>query len=378
MRHEELYHTIEVKPKGLLAFFHLDTVLTFLISMLALFSIAVLWSASNHNTAYITSQALKIAAGFVIMVFIAFLPPERLKQLAPIIYIVALLLLLAVIFIGIEANGAYRWIDLKLFRFQPSEIAKLAVPMMVAYYLHKRKIPPTFFNVVGSLLLIALPVALIFLQPDLGTAIIVLFSGIIVLFLGGLQWRYILIAFGLIAIALPSLWFFGMKEYQKDRVETFLNPELDPLGKGYQIIQSKIAIGSGGIYGKGWENSTQVSLQFLPEATTDFIYAIIGEEFGLIGSVLLLICYLMIIWRGLYISYHARDSFYQLVGGAVCLVFFFYIFVNTGMVSGVLPVVGVPLPFISYGGTSIMTLFISFGILMNIYSHPASITKRIQ
>lgn len=378
MRHEELYHTIEVKPKGLLAFFHLDTVLTFLISMLALFSIAVLWSASNHNTAYITSQALKIAAGFVIMVFIAFLPPERLKQLTPIIYIVALLLLLAVIFIGIEANGAYRWIDLKLFRFQPSEIAKLAVPMMVAYYLHKRKIPPTFFNVIGSLLLIALPVSLIFLQPDLGTAIIVLFSGIIVLFLGGLQWRYILIAFGLIAIALPSLWFFGMKEYQKDRVETFLNPELDPLGKGYQIIQSKIAIGSGGIYGKGWENSTQVSLQFLPEATTDFIYAIIGEEFGLIGSVLLLICYLMIIWRGLYISYHARDSFYQLVGGAVCLVFFFYVFVNTGMVSGVLPVVGVPLPFISYGGTSIMTLFISFGILMNIYSHPASITKRIQ
>lgn len=378
MRHEELYHTIEVKPKGLLAFFHLDTVLTFLISMLALFSIAVLWSASNHNTAYITSQALKIAAGFVIMVFIAFLPPERLKQLTPIIYIVALLLLLAVIFIGIEANGAYRWIDLKLFRFQPSEIAKLAVPMMVAYYLHKSKIPPSFFNVVGSLLLIALPVSLIFLQPDLGTAIIVLFSGIIVLFLGGLQWRYILIAFGLIAIALPSLWFFGMKEYQKDRVETFLNPELDPLGKGYQIIQSKIAIGSGGIYGKGWENSTQVSLQFLPEATTDFIYAIIGEEFGLIGSVLLLICYLMIIWRGLYISYHARDSFYQLVGGAVCLVFFFYVFVNTGMVSGVLPVVGVPLPFISYGGTSIMTLFISFGILMNIYSHPASITKRIQ
>lgn len=378
MRHEELYHTIEVKPKGLLAFFHLDTVLTFLISMLALFSIAVLWSASNHNTAYITSQALKIAAGFVIMVFIAFLPPARLKQLTPIIYIVALLLLLAVIFIGIEANGAYRWIDLKLFRFQPSEIAKLAVPMMVAYYLHKSKIPPSFFNVVGSLLLIALPVALIFLQPDLGTAIIVLFSGIIVLFLGGLQWRYILIAFGLIAIALPSLWFFGMKEYQKDRVETFLNPELDPLGKGYQIIQSKIAIGSGGIYGKGWENSTQVSLQFLPEATTDFIYAIIGEEFGLIGSVLLLICYLMIIWRGLYISYHARDSFYQLVGGAVCLVFFFYVFVNTGMVSGVLPVVGVPLPFISYGGTSIMTLFISFGILMNIYSHPASITKRIQ
>ncbi len=378
MRHEELYHTIEVKPKGLLAFFHLDTVLTFLISMLALFSIAVLWSASNHDTAYITSQALKIIAGFVIMVIIAFIPPERLKQLTPIIYIAALLLLLAVIFIGIEANGAYRWIDLKLFRFQPSEIAKLAVPMMVAYYLHKTKIPPTFLNVIGSLLLIALPVALIFLQPDLGTAIIVLFSGVIVLFLGGLQWRYILIAFGIIAIAIPSLWFFGMKEYQKDRVETFLNPELDPLGKGYQIIQSKIAIGSGGIYGKGWENSTQVSLQFLPEATTDFIYAIIGEEFGLIGSVLLLICYLMIIWRGLYISYYARDSFYQLVGGAVCLVFFFYVFVNTGMVSGVLPVVGVPLPFISYGGTSIMTLFISFGILMNIYSHPASITKRIQ
>ena len=219
---------------------------------------------------------------------------------------------------------------------------------------------------------------MIFMQPDLGTAVLILFSGVIVLFLGGLQWRYIFIAIMGVAIAIPSMWFFGMKEYQKDRVETFLNPELDPLGNGYQIIQSKIAIGSGGLYGKGWENSTQVSLQFLPEATTDFIYAIIGEEFGFIGSVLLLIGYLLIIWRGLYISLNAQDSFFQLVGGSICLVFFFYIFVNIGMVSGILPVVGVPLPFVSYGGTSIMTLFISFGILMNIYSHPASIKKRIQ
>lgn len=378
MNYEELYHTEVVKPRGFLAFFHLDTVLMFLISMLTIFSMLVLWSASNHNMDYVMSQGMKIIAGFVMMILIAFIPPKWIKQFTPLFFLIALLLLLAVIFIGIEANGAHRWIDLKIMRFQPSEIAKLAVPMMVAYYLHKTNIPPTFINVVGSLLIIGIPVALIFMQPDLGTAILILFSGVIVLFLGGLQWRYILIAIIGIAIAIPSMWFFGMKEYQKDRVETFLNPELDPLGNGYQIIQSKIAIGSGGLYGKGWENSTQVSLQFLPEATTDFIYAIIGEEFGFIGSVLLLIGYLLIIWRGLYISLNAQDSFFQLVGGAICLVFFFYIFVNIGMVSGILPVVGVPLPFLSYGGTSIMTLFISFGILMNIYSHPASIKKRIQ
>ncbi|GGZ90025.1 rod shape-determining protein RodA [Ignatzschineria ureiclastica] len=378
MKYEELYHTEEVKPKGLLTFFHLDTVLTFLISMLTLFSILVLYSASNHNMAYVTSQALKIGGGFVLMIIIAFIPPARIKQLTPLFYIFALLLLTAVIFIGVEANGAHRWIDLKVIRFQPSEIAKLAVPMMVAYYLHKTNLPPKLINIVGSLILIGIPFALIFMQPDLGTALIILFSGLAALFLAGIQWRYIFIATVSVAIAIPSMWFFGMKEYQKDRVITFLNPESDPLGKGYQIIQSKIAIGSGGIYGKGWQNSTQVSLQFLPEATTDFIYAIIGEEFGLIGTSFLIIVYLLIIWRGLYIALHARDSYFQLVGGAICLVFFFYVFVNTGMVSGILPVVGVPLPFVSYGGTAIMTLFVSFGILMNIYSHPASITKRIQ
>lgn len=378
MRYEELYHTEVVKPKGLLAFFHLDTVLMFLITTLTMFSLLVLYSASNHNMDYVMAQAMKIAAGFVLMIVIAFIPPERIKQFTFPFFIIANLLLIAVLVIGIEANGAHRWIDLKITRFQPSELAKLAVPMMVAYYLHKTNIPPKFLNVVGSLLIIGIPVSLVFLQPDLGTAIIILFSGVIALFLGGLQWRYIFIAFISIAIAIPTMWFVGMKEYQKDRVITFLNPELDPLGNGYQIIQSKIAIGSGGFYGKGWENSTQVSLQFLPEATTDFIYAIIGEEFGFVGSVLLLACYLLIIWRGLYIAFNARDTFYQLVGGSICLVFFFYVFVNTGMVSGILPVVGVPLPFVSYGGTSIMTLFISFGILMNIYSHPASIKKRIQ
>lgn len=378
MGHEDLYHTETVKPKGLLAFFHLDTVLVFLIFMLTLFSLLVLYSASNHNMAYLMSQALKIAGGFVLMIIIAFIPPERIKQFTPLFYLFSLLLLLAVIFVGVETNGAHRWIDLKIIRFQPSELAKLAVPMMLAYYLHKTNIPPTFMNVVGSLFIIGIPFLMIFMQPDLGTAIIILFSGVVLLFLGGIQWRYIISAIIIVAVAIPSMWFFGMKEYQKDRVITFLNPELDPLGKGYQIIQSKIAIGSGGIYGKGWQNSTQVSLKFLPEATTDFIYAIIGEEFGLIGTSLLIICYLLIIWRGLYIAINARDSYFQLVGGAICLVFFFYVFVNTGMVSGILPVVGVPLPFVSYGGTAIVTLFISFGILMNIYSHPASIKKRIQ
>lgn len=378
MGHEDLYHTETVKPKGLLAFFHLDTVLVFLIFMLTLFSLLVLYSASNHNMAYLMSQALKIAGGFVLMIIIAFIPPERIKQFTPLFYLFSLLLLLAVIFVGVETNGAHRWIDLKIIRFQPSELAKLAVPMMLAYYLHKTNIPPTFMNVIGSLFIIGIPFLMIFMQPDLGTAIIILFSGVVLLFLGGIQWRYIISAIIIVAVAIPSMWFFGMKEYQKDRVITFLNPELDPLGKGYQIIQSKIAIGSGGIYGKGWQNSTQVSLKFLPEATTDFIYAIIGEEFGLIGTSLLIICYLLIIWRGLYIAINARDSYFQLVGGAICLVFFFYVFVNTGMVSGILPVVGVPLPFVSYGGTAIVTLFISFGILMNIYSHPASIKKRIQ
>ncbi len=378
MNYEDIYHTEEVKPTGILAFFHLDTVLTFLIALLSLFSLTVLYSASNQDIGYVTSQAIKIGIGFMAMIFIAFIPPERIKQFTPIFYTFGLILLLVVFLYGVSAKGASRWIDLGFFRFQPSEIMKLAVPMMIAFYLHRHPLPPSFVSILVALFLIAVPFGLIFLQPDLGTALVIAFSGIAVLFLAGLYWRYIIATLLILAVAIPLFWNFGLKPYQKDRVITFINPESDPLGKGYQIIQSKIAIGSGGIYGKGWKNSTQVSLQFLPEATTDFIYAIIGEEFGLVGTSLLLICYLLIIWRGLYISMRGRDSYFQLIGGAICMYFFFYVFVNAGMVSGILPIVGIPLPFVSYGGTSIVTLFISFGILMNIYANPASIKKRIQ
>jgi len=274
-----------------------------------------------------------------------------------------------VLIMGEVGKGAQRWLDIGVLRFQPSELMKLAAPMAAAWYLHERPLPPKFSEtLIVAALAVALPAALIARQPDLGTALLIAASGLIVILLAGLSWRLIIMSAVLALAAAPLLW-FNMHEYQRQRVLTFLNPESDPLGSGYHIIQSKIAIGSGGVFGKGWLNGTQAQLEFLPERATDFIFAVLGEEFGLLGLCSLLLVYIFIVLRGLYIATQAQDTFGRLLAGSISLTFFVYVLVNTGMVTGLLPVVGVPLPMVSYGGTSMVTLMAGFGILMSVHSH---------
>jgi rod shape determining protein RodA len=291
-----------------------------------------------------------------------------LRFWSPWLFAVGLALLAAVLIAGEVGKGAQRWLDLGIVRFQPSEIMKLAVPMMAAWYLHDRALPPRFLELLALLVMVALPAALIARQPDLGTALLVASSGMIIVLLGGLRLRLIVLLGAAGAALVPVLWHF-MHDYQRRRVLTFLNPESDPLGAGYHIIQSKIAIGSGGMFGKGWGNGSQAQLEFLPERSTDFIFAVLGEEFGLIGQLLLILGYLFLIGRGLYIAMQAQNTYSRLLAGSISLTFFVYVFVNTGMVTGLLPVVGVPLPLISYGGTSMVTLMAGFGILMGINGH---------
>jgi len=357
------------KASGIFFRMHLDLPLLIALALLCCFSLIMLYSAGGQEMAIIKRQLFRLGAGFVALVILAQIPPSFYRQWSPWLYLIGILLLIAVLVMGTMGKGAQRWLDLGFFRFQPSELLKLAVPMMIAWFLSGKEIPPNWTRLIGAAILIALPVLLIARQPDLGTSLLVGSAGIFALFLAGLSWRFII---GLIAIAIPSamaLWEWGMHTYQKNRVLTFLDPERDPLGTGYHIIQSKIAIGSGGLYGKGWLDGTQSNLSFLPEHTTDFIYAVISEEFGLNGVALLIGLYFFIILRGLYIAAQAQDTYSRLLGGALIMVFFIYLFVNTGMVSGILPVVGVPLPLVSYGGTSIVTIMASFGILMSIHTH---------
>ncbi len=362
--------TLPNKPKGLLAFFHFDTTLFVLLISVCLCGLTILYSASGGNLAIVQAQAIRMLIGIVAMLIVAFTPIHIIKAVTPYLFFISLVSLSLIFVVGVEVNGAHRWLDLKIIRFQPSELMKLAAPMMVAYYLSNRILPPSLFTTIMALSITAVPFLLVYYQPDLGTALLILFACITAIFFSGLKWRYIIITLILVGIALPLIWEFGLQDYQKGRVLTLLDPESDPLGKGYQIIQSKIAIGSGGMYGKGWLNSTQASLKFLPESSTDFIYAITAEEFGFVGVTILLSLYLLIILRAFYIVERAQNPYSKLIGGAITACFFFYIFVNAGMVSGLLPIVGVPLPFISYGGTSIVTLFLSFGIIMSIFAHP--------
>ena len=327
----------------------------------------VLYSASGGNVDVVYRQALRIGVGLVALLVLSQVPPHILRIWTPWLYGLGVLLLLATWFVG-TGRATNRWLDFGLFRFQPSEIMKLAVPMMVAWYLHPRRLPPDFVSMLISLVILAVPAVLIARQPDLGTALLVGISGGFALFLSGLHWRVI---FGMAVLALaaaPALWFV-MHDYQRQRVLTFLEPESDPLGSGWNIIQSKIAVGSGGLFGKGWMNGTQSRLEFIPERHTDFILAVLSEEFGLIGVLLLFALYLYIAGRCLYIAALARFTYARLLAGALGLTFFVYVLVNAGMVSGLLPVVGVPLPLVSYGGTSIVTLLAGFGILMSIYGH---------
>lgn len=347
---------------------HIDVALLICLLALAVISLFVLYSASGQKIDVIWRQAVRLGAAFFIMLVLAQFNPATLKRWTPWLFALGLGLLLAVLLFGDTGKGAQRWLDLGLFRFQPSEMMKLAVPMAVAWYLSDHPLPPSLQRLAVACLIIIVPTLLIAKQPDLGTALLVASAGIFVLLFAGISWRLIFASTAVLAACAPVLWHF-MHDYQRQRVLTFLNPEQNPLGAGYHIIQSKIAIGSGGLYGKGWLNGTQSQLNFLPERSTDFIFAAYAEEFGLFGILALLAVYLLVIMRGLLIASQAQDSYTRLLAGSLVMTFFIYIFVNIGMVTGLLPVVGVPLPLVSYGGTSMVTLMAGFGILMSIHTH---------
>jgi rod shape determining protein RodA len=306
--------------------------------------------------------------GGVAMLVLAQVNPNFLRRTSPWLFAIGIVLLLVVDGIGYIGKGAQRWLDLGIVRFQPSELMKLAVPMICAWYLHERALPPTATSLGVLTALTFVPVALVVAQPDLGTGALIAIGGVLVIVMAGLQLRIILGLLGLAGIGAWFGWSF-LHDYQRKRVLTFFDPQNDPLGAGYHIIQSQIAIGSGGAFGKGWMNGSQAQLEFLPERSTDFIFAVIGEEFGLLGLVILLLLYMFVVGRALYLAMQTQDTFARLLAGSLALTFFVYVFINAGMVSGLLPVVGVPLPLVSYGGTSMVTLLAGFGILMSLYSH---------
>ncbi len=347
---------------------HFDAALLFGLLAISALGLFVLYSSAGGDNQLVARQIVRLGIAFGGMVVVAQLRPQWLQRWTPWLYGLGLTLLIAVLVVGDVGKGAQRWLDLGFVRFQPSEMMKLAVPMMVAWYLSDKRLPPTYPRLLIAGALIVAPVLLIAVQPDLGTSLLIASAGFFVLFLAGLSWK-LLGGLGLLATAgAPLLWHF-MHDYQRQRVITFLDPEQDPLGTGYHIIQSKIAIGSGGLFGKGWLNGTQAHLEFLPERSTDFIFAVLGEEFGLFGIGVIVVIYSFIIVRSLYIAAQAQDTYGRLLGGSLAMTFFIYFIVNTGMVTGLLPVVGLPLPLVSYGGTSMVTLMAGFGILMSIHTH---------
>ena len=346
---------------------HIDGPLLGGLLLICGFGLFILYSAVGESNRLLVNQAIRLGVAFGAMLVVAQMSPDFLRRWTPWGYAAGIALLVLVLIKGEVAHGAQRWLDLGV-RFQPSEAMKLGVPMMAAWFLHHRQMPPRISQLLVIAVLIAVPTILIAKQPDLGTSLLIAASGIIVMVLAGISFRLIL---GLGVLAVPGalvLWNF-MQDYQKQRVLTLLNPDSDPLGAGYNIIQSKIAIGSGGLFGKGWTNGSQAHLEFLPERDTDFIFAVLGEEFGLLGALTLLTLYIFVIGRGLYIAAQAHDTYSRLLAGSISLTFLVYVFVNTAMVTGLIPVVGVPLPLVSFGGTSMVTLMVGFGILMAIHSH---------
>ena len=353
---------------------HVDAPLLLLLLLVVGFGLLILYSASNENMGMLLRQIMRLALAFFIMLFFAIIPPHKYKAWTPWVYCGGLLLLLSVSVMGTIGKGAQRWLDFGIFRFQPSEIMKLAVPMMAAWYFDQKTSPlnsrhrVAFKELVIAGLIIFIPTLLIAKQPDLGTAIMVMVSGLCVIFLAGISLKILLGLGVLITLCGPLVWHF-MHDYQRQRIFTLINPESDPLGAGYHIIQSKIAIGSGGLFGKGWLTGSQSHLNFLPEHATDFIFAVSGEELGLLGSSILIVLLVLISLRGLQIAKEAQTTFTNLLAASLTMTFFFSAFVNIGMVMGILPVVGIPLPLISYGGTAMVTFLAGFGILMSISSH---------
>ena len=337
-------------------------------ALLLLTGIGLLGAYSTGGEPLLHRQVVRLLVGSGVMVALAHVEPGYYARWAPWFYAATLAALIAVFLIGTSAKGAQRWLSAGGFQFQPAEVAKLATPLMVAAFLAKREGTLRLSVVVGAIAFVALPVVLIGYQPDLGTALIIAVAGVGLLFIAGLSWR-LLAAFATAGVAsLPLAW-YGLKDYQRERLITFLDPDRNPLGGGYQVFQSKIAIGSGGLYGKGWLNGTQSQLDFLPERSTDFVFAVLAEEFGLLGVTVILVLAGVVIFRGLWIAGQSQEPFGRLVAAGLVLSFFMHVFVNVGMVSGVLPVVGLPLPLISYGGTSLVTTMAAFGIVMSMFSH---------
>jgi rod shape determining protein RodA len=349
-------------------FKHIDSFLLSCLLFTMLVGLFVLYSASGQSLDRITSQLINIAIALVVMWLTANIPPQHLERIAVPVYIIGIVLLLGVATFGEVSHGARRWLSLGFTKIQPSEIMRIAVPLMLAWYFSKRERSHRITDFAIAALLLLIPVALIVKQPDLGTALLISASGFFVLFLAGLSWKFLIGGFVAIGASMPFLWSM-LHDYQRKRIEILIDPSQDPLGAGYHTIQATIALGSGGLTGKGWLNGTQAQLDFLPERTTDFIFAVFGEEFGMIGNLLLLTLFSLIIMRCIVIASQAKSTFTRLLAGSITLTFFTYAFVNIGMVSGILPVVGVPLPLISYGGTSMVTLLLGFGILMSIQTH---------
>lgn len=341
---------------------------TGLLLMLAMVAMA---SASPER---ITAQLINLGVALAVMRVVAQIPPQRLMHLALPTYVIGVLLLVAVALFGDVAKGARRWLNLGFMRIQPSELMKIAMPLMLAWYFQKHEAMLRWREYVIAAVLLIVPLGLILKQPDLGTSVLVFSSGFFVIFFAGLPWKVIFGFAAAGAAAAPFAWNL-LHDYQRQRILTLLDPEKDPLGKGFHIIQSTIAIGSGGILGKGWGQGTQAQLEFIPERHTDFIFAVYSEEFGLIGNLALLVLYALLIGRGLLIAANAATLFGRLLAGAITLIFFTYAFVNMGMVSGILPVVGVPLPFVSYGGTALVTLCLGIGILMSIHKNRMLVQK---
>lgn len=356
---------------------HIDPLfLIFILAPLA-YSLFILWSASGQSIPMMERKSGQIALGLVVMFIFAQFSPRFYEKWAPYLYVACIIVLIFVDIFGYTSKGAQRWLDLGFIRFQPSEIAKISVPLMVAKFINREGCPPQLGTTMLTLAIIAVPTLLVAMQPDLGTSILIAMSGIFIIFLAGISWKFIAAAFAALAAFIPVMWFFLMHDYQRERVLTLFHPERDPLGKGYHILQSQTAIGSGGMWGKGWLAGTQSQLEFLPERHTDFIFSVIAEEFGFIGAIILLIMFLCLISRGLIIAAQAQTTFGRILVGGLTLVLFVYVFINIGMVSGILPVVGVPLPLISYGGSSLVVLMASFGIIMSVHTHRYMLSKNI-
>lgn len=355
-----------MRDKPLIA---IDMPILVVLVMLCALSMVVQYSASSENMDALKEQGVRIGIGFVLLLICAQIPPSTFARWSPYLYFFGLLLLFAVIMIGVSAQGARRWLNFGLFYVQPAEVMKLAVPMTVSWLFSRLPLPPSPFALLLALVIVLVPAMLVVVQPDLGTAILICIAGMVVIFFAGVSWKLIATLLILLGSAAPVLWNVMLQDYQRRRIMTLFDPWSDPLGAGYHTIQSIIAVGSGGIRGKGWLTGTQSRLDFIPERSTDFIFAVYAEEFGFVGVLLLLFLYLFLGYRGLMISFHTSDTYSRLLASSLAITFFCYVFVNIGMVVGILPVVGVTLPLLSYGGSSMVTLMIGFGILMSIRRH---------